>query len=311
MLVMTSDVTITEVGLRDGLQNQATYLPTELKMEVGKGLIKAGIKRLEATSFVSPRAVPQLADAEALIKALKQENKIVLEALVPNQRGGERAAEVDIWVAFISASEKHCYANSNCSISEAFERIRVLPNMASQVGAKVAAAIAVAFDCPFEGETPISQVIDLAKRFEDLGVSTLKLGDTIGSASPSRVVALLEALDSNVPRMEIVLHFHDTRGLGIANIMTGMQYGVNRFETSAGGIGGCPFAPGASGNVATEDLVHFLHLEGIRTGIDLERLIKVSSLLTKYLNTQSFAHLQNALPVGVLRDFDDAKKAIG
>ena len=216
-----------------------------------------------------------------------------MEALVPNQRGGERATDVDVWVTFISASEKHSLANSNCSISEAFERISVLPKMAAQVGAKVAAAIAVAFDCPFEGETPIGQVINLAKRFEDIGVSTLKLGDTIGSASPRRVTGLLEALNSKVPRMEIILHFHDTRGLGIAK------------------IGGCPFAPGASGNVATEDVVHFLNLEGVQTGINLERLIKVSSLLTNYLNTQSFAHLQNASPVGVLQDFDNALKAIG
>ena len=308
---MTSEVTITEVGLRDGLQNQTKHLSTDHKIKVGSGLIKAGIKRLEATSFVSPRAVPQLADAEALVKKLKQNNEIILEALVPNQRGGERATDVDIWVTFISASEKHSLANSNCSISEAFERISVLPKMAAQVGAKVAAAIAVAFDCPFEGETPIGQVINLAKRFEDIGVSTLKLGDTIGSASPRRVTGLLEALNSEVPRMEIVLHFHDTRGLGIANIMTGMQCGVTRFETSAGGIGGCPFAPGASGNVATEDVVHFLNLEGVQTGINLERLIKVSSLLTNYLNTQSFAHLQNASPVGVLQDFDNALKAIG
>ena len=308
---MSQAVTITEVGLRDGLQGWPNLVPVAQKIEIANSLIKAGVRRLEATSFVSPRAVPQLADAEALIAGIASTNELVIEALVPNQRGGERAAGVDVWVAFMSVSETHSRANSNSSVDEAFERIRPLPEMAAQAGALVTAALAVSFDCPFEGRTPVENVVALARRFQDIGVHSLKLGDTIGTASPGRVTRLVEALARAVPEMEIVLHFHNTRGLALANVMAGLGAGITRFESALGGLGGCPFAPGASGNVATEDLVHMMVQEGVATGIDLDKLIEVGRAFGDALNTELPAHLQKAQPVGVLHPFNDAYRAAG
>ncbi|MEM7268427.1 MAG: hydroxymethylglutaryl-CoA lyase [Pseudomonadota bacterium] len=308
---MSKTVTITEVGLRDGLQSLPDVLPVAEKIAFANRLVGAGVRRLEATSFVSPRAVPQLADAEDLIAGIERVDGLVLEALVPNQRGGERAAGVDVWVAFMSASELHSQANSNCAVDEAFERIRLLPTMAAEVGASVTAALAVSFDCPFAGATPVESVVALAKRFQDIGVTTLKLGDTIGTASPSRVAQLLEALDHAAPGMELVLHFHNTRGLGLANIMAGLTHGATRFESSLGGLGGCPFAPGATGNVATEDVAHLFALEGVATGIDLQALIEIGGDFADALNVELPAHLQKAAPVGTVRRFDDALRAVG
>ncbi|MEL6571632.1 MAG: hydroxymethylglutaryl-CoA lyase [Pseudomonadota bacterium] len=308
---MSQAVTITEVGLRDGLQSWPDIVPVEHKIEIANSLIKAGVRRLEATSFVSPRAVPQLADAEALIAGIERPDGMVIEALVPNRRGGERAVGVDIWVAFMSVSETHSRANSNCSVDEAFERIRPLPQMAAQAGASVTAALAVSFDCPFEGQTPVENVVTLARRFQDIGVRTLKLGDTIGTASPARVARLITALATAVTDMEIVLHFHNTRGLALANVMVGLATGVTRFESALGGLGGCPFAPGASGNVATEDVVHMMVQEGIATGIDLNALIEAGRLFGDILKTDLPAHLQRAEPVGVLHPFNDADRAAG
>ena len=308
---MSQAVTITEVGLRDGLQGWPNLVPVAQKIEIANSLIKAGVRRLEATSFVSPRAVPQLADAEALIAGIASTNELVIEALVPNQRGGERAAGVDVWVAFMSVSETHSRANSNSSVDEAFERIRPLPEMAAQAGALVTAALAVSFDCPFEGRTPVENVVALARRFQDIGVHSLKLGDTIGTASPGRVTRLVEALARAVPEMEIVLHFHNTRGLALANVMAGLGAGITRFESALGGLGGCPFAPGASGNVATEDLVHMMVQEGVATGIDLDKLIEVGRAFGDALNTELPAHLQKAQPVGVLHPYNDVYRAAG
>jgi hydroxymethylglutaryl-CoA lyase len=308
---VSAAVTITEVGLRDGLQSLSDVLPVEDKITFANRLISAGVRRLEATSFVSPRAVPQLADAEELVAGIDRVEGLVVEALVPNQRGGERAAGVDVWVAFMSVSETHSQANSNCSVDEAFARIRPLPVMAGEVGATVTAALAVSFDCPFAGATPVGDVVTLAKQFQDIGVTTLKLGDTIGTASPARVARLMEALAREAPTMEIVLHFHNTRGLGLANIMSGLACGATRFESSLGGLGGCPFAPGATGNVATEDVVHLLQLEGFDTGTDLAALIETGSDFATALGLDLPAHLQKAVPVGTVRPLDDTLRAIG
>jgi len=308
---MKGHVSITEVGLRDGLQSIVPVLPVADKIDFANRIVAAGVRRLEATSFVSPRAVPQLADAEALVSGITRVDGLIVEALVPNQRGGERAAGVDVWVAFMSASEAHSNANSNCSVDEAFDRIRPLPVMAAELGASVTAALAVSFDCPFEGPTPVATVVELAKRFEGIGVTTLKLGDTIGTASPGRVKSLLDALHQAVPNTEIVLHFHNTRGLGLANIMAGLERGITRYESALGGLGGCPFAPGATGNVATEDVLHMLHLEGWETGIDLQAMIALAADFGKTLGIALPAHLQRATPVGHRTNLANAVKATG
>lgn len=304
---------ITEVGLRDGLQNEPNFLATEKKSDIANRVIAAGVSRIEATSFVSPKAVPQLADAEDMIAGINRTDDLIIEALAPNKRGGLRAASanVDVWVAFLSASEKHSLANSNASIADAFERIVPMVQLAEDQNASITAAIAVAFDCPFEGATPVERVVKIAQNFFEIGVRTLKLGDTIGTASPSRVRALVSALTRELPEMELVLHFHNTRGLGLSNVLVGLECGVSRYEASLGGLGGCPFAPGASGNIATEDLVHLLHLEGVKTGIDLDALIAAGAVFSEHLGRKLPAHLQSARPVGVTYDFDSALCATG
>ncbi len=306
-------ITVTEVGLRDGLQNEAEFFPTDKKITLANRLINAGVRSLEATSFVSPKAVPQLADAEDLINGLDRTEGLVVEALAPNERGGSRAASVgvDVWVAFMSVSEKHSLANSNSSVDQAFDRIKPLPALAARSGAVVSGALAVAFDCPFEGATPIRRVVDIATQFQEIGVSTLKLGDTIGTASPTRVKQLVSALTAELPDLELGLHFHNTRGLGLANVLAGIESGVSRFESSLGGIGGCPFAPGASGNIATEDLVHLLELEGMQTGIDLNAIIAAGQELADVLQRKLPAHLQNAKPAGTLYRLEDTVRATG
>lgn len=306
-------ISITEVGLRDGLQNEAEFFPTAHKTALANLLIASGVRHLEVSSFVSPRAVPQLADAEELIEQLEKPDDLVLRALVPNERGAERAAHtgVDVWVTFMSASEKHSLANSNVSMDAAFERIKPLPAMAAQCNAKVCASLAVAFDCPFEGPTPVNQVVEVAKRFTAIGVNSLVLGDTIGTASPNRVITLVQSLQKHLPQLEITLHFHNTRGLALANVMAGIGCGIDRYESSVGGIGGCPFAPGATGNVATEDLVHLLIQQSIDSGIDLPLLIEAGQYLSAKLNRQLPAHLQHAAPVGEIYEFENFVRATG
>ena len=306
-------VSITEVGLRDGLQAESAPFSTEQKVELANKLLAAGVRRLEAASFVSPKAVPRMADAEAVVKGIDRPDGLTLEALVPNVRGGERAAAVnlDVWVPFISASETHSLANANSGVEEAFARIRPLPEMAAQAGATTSAVIVTAFDCPFEGQTSVEQVIRIAKWFEGIGVTTLKLGDTIGTASPTRVKKLVSELQRQVPSMELVLHFHNTRGLGLVNVLAGIESGVTRFEASIGGIGGCPFAPGATGNVSTEDVVHMLHLENMETGIDLNKLIEAGRYVADVFDRPLPSHVLNAGPVGTLHHFDKGQRAIG
>jgi len=306
-------IEITEVGLRDGLQNEKTFFPTADKIDIGNRLVAAGLHRLEATSFVSPKAVPQLADAEAVIGGIKPADGLVLEALVPNERGAKRAmaANVKVWVAFASATESHSLANSNASIETALERIKPLGELAKSAGAELYGSVAVAFDCPFEGQVGTAQVLRLAEAYHAMGIRVLKLGDTIGSASPRRVKELVSSLQAELPDMQLILHFHDTRGMGLANVMSGLEAGANRFESALGGLGGCPFAPGALGNISTEDLVHLLHLEGLSTGIDLPALIGVGKLLESRLGRPLPARLLRSEPVGTLYDLNASARASG
>lgn len=308
-----AQIEITEVGIRDGLQSEPEFIDTGKKIELANRIVNAGVRRIEATSFVSPKAVPQMADAEAMLAGIHRVDGLTLEALVPNVRGGERAAtaDLDVWVTFMSVSEKHSEANSNASVADAFARIKPLPGLAQEVGATVSASISVAFDCPFEGQTKPEKVIEVAKWFEGIGVKTIKLGDTIGSASPGRVKQIVEAMSVALPDVEIVLHFHNTRGLALANVIAGIEAGVTRFESSIGGVGGCPFAPGATGNVASEDLVHLLELEGHDTGIDINALIECGQYLSTVLDRGLPAHMQRAKPVGVLHEFSETSRAVG
>ena len=269
---------ITEVGPRDGFQAERGFIPTAQKIEFIDRSIDAGVPRIEATSFVSPRAVPQLADAEEVLRGVHRGRGAVLAALVPNKRGALRAAEagVDEMVVFLSATESHNRKNVNRSIEESLAGFEEVARVAEEAGTPVRGAISTAFGCPFEGDVPAVRVAGIARRFQALGFAGASLGDTTGMATPPLVAAAVRAVRAAAPELGLGLHFHNTRGIGLANVMAGLGLGVDKYESSFGGIGGCPFAPKATGNVCTEDLVYLLEEMGIDTGVDLRGLAGVA-----------------------------------
>lgn len=271
-------VDVVDVGPRDGLQSEGAWISTEQKIELVNGLIEAGLRHLEVTSFVSPRAVPQMKDAAEVLAGIDRGKGAVLTALVPNAKGAERAVEagVDAMVVFMSASESHNLKNVNRTREASLEGFRDICRIAEPAGIQVFGAIATAFGCPFQGDVAVKDVVDVARAYRDMGITKISLGDTTGMATPPIVRERCQALKRDVPESDVALHFHNTRGVGLACVYTGLLEGITRFEASIGGLGGCPFAPKATGNICTEDLVYMLHESGVETGIDLERLIAVS-----------------------------------
>ncbi len=271
-------IDITEVGTRDGFQSEPKLIPPATKAEVIDALIAAGVRAVEATSFVSPRAVPQLADAHDVLARLTRRADAHIAALVPNARGAERAlgAGVDEMVCFVSASEAHNEKNLNASIAQSLANVAEIAGIAKGNPVAVRGAVACAFGCPFEGEVPVEAVLRIVEAYAKLDVTLLSLGDTTGMATPPTVALAVAAIRERFPAMRIALHFHNTRGAGLANVMVGLDLGIRQFEASIAGLGGCPFAPGATGNICTEDLVYLLEESGFDTGIDLVALIAVA-----------------------------------
>ena len=269
-------VTIVEVGPRDGFQMEA-FIATKDKIEVVNALIAAGIKRIEATSFISARAIAQMRDAAEVVKGIVRAKDVFVEALVPTPKGAEGAlkAGIDGMRIFLSASESHNRKNVNRSIQESLAGFREIMRIAGGKTA-VAADIATAFGCPFEGNIPAETVLRIADRIMELGIRSITLGDTTGMATPPIVRETCGLLRKHHPELELGLHFHNTRGIGLVNVYEALHLGLTRFEASIGGLGGCPFAPGASGNVCTEDMVYMFHELGIRTGVNLPELLRVS-----------------------------------
>ena len=304
---MTSDravaagghITVCDVGPRDGFQIERDFIPTERKIAIINGLIAAGLRELQVTSFVSPRAVPQLADAAEVMAGIDRSRGARLTALVPNARGAERAAEagIDVMEVFCSASETHNRKNVNKPIMESLRAFRPVAEIAAGSGIAVSGGIATAFGCPFEGEVPPAQLVRIARAYRDeLGIQQVGLGDTTGMATPKTVRAALAALRDALPEMKIGLHFHNTRGVGLANVMVGLSEGVTHYDASVGGLGGCPFAAGATGNICTEDLVYLLQESGYETGIDLEGLIEVAQLTQRVIGRELPGQVMKAGP---------------
>ena len=271
-------VTICEVGTRDGFQIEPDFIPTEQKIEVVNLLSAAGVPRIEVTSFVHPKVVPQLADAEQVMARIARRPGTRYAALVPNDKGAVRAVDagVDAIHTVLSASESHNLANVNMTIAESIAKLRAVMQVAERGKVSVACGISTSFGCPFEGDVPLAQLESVVRRLTDMGARAIGLADTTGMANPRQVSQALEHLVPKFPGIEWTLHTHDTRAMAIPNILAAMEYGVTNLDSSIGGLGGCPFAPGASGNVCSEDLVHCLAAMGIETGIDLDRLIAVS-----------------------------------
>jgi isopropylmalate/homocitrate/citramalate synthase len=268
-------VTLCEVGPRDGLQNEAQTVAPADKVRFIELLADAGFTEIEATSFVSPAAVPQLADADAVFPALRQRPGLRYIALVPNERGLERAlaAGVRDIAVFTAASDAFAQRNIRMTIDESLARFAVVIARAHAAGMRVRASISTAFGCPFAGIVPPADVVRVALALLAAGADALSVADTIGVATPNGVVAVVNALlAAGIPLERLSLHFHDTRGTALANIVAGLQLGVAEYDASAGGLGGCPFAPGATGNVATESVLYLLAGMGIETGVDVERV---------------------------------------
>jgi hydroxymethylglutaryl-CoA lyase len=278
----TPQVRIVEVGPRDGLQNEAAHIPTDAKVRYIDLLSAAGYAWIEATSFVHPRAVPQLADADDVFRAIQRRPGVRYVALVPNPRGLDRAlaAGVQDIALFVAATESFSRANINRNIEQSLDDARAVVEGAAPHGVRVRAYISVAFGCPYEGRVTVEAVRSVAQRLFALGVEEVVLGDTIGVATPGDVGTLLDDLLRLQPAERWGLHFHDTRGMALANVLPSLERGITHFDSSAGGLGGCPFAgPGAAGNVATEDLVYLLDGLGIAHGIDLERVLEASRFI--------------------------------
>ena len=306
-------VLVTEVGTRDGFQSEKEFIPTATKAELINALIDAGVTSFEATSFVSPRAVPQLADAAQLMSMLQRRPGVRLTGLVPNARGAERAAAagVDMMACFISASETHCQANLNKSIDAAIADFNEFTPIAKKFGIAVRGAIATAFGCPFEGDVSIANILKIADAYMAGGVRHISLGDTTGMATPPVVTAVVEAIRARHPGALVALHFHNTRGIGLANVMNGLELGIREYESSFGGLGGCPFAPGATGNICTEDLVYLLHECGYETGIDLEKLAAVARQVQAVMQRQLPGQFMRSGPRLKLSSLESMQRAVG
>ena len=272
-------VRILEVGPRDGLQNQPSVIPVQLKAEWIGQLARCGFTEIEATSFVHPRWVPQLADASQLMHILRSApGPTTYSVLVPNLHGLEDAlkAGVDHIALFTAASETFNRHNVNCSIAESLRRFEKIFQRLEEQSVEVRAYISTCFGCPYEGEVGPERVAEIARTLHEMGAAVIAVSDTTGIASPPQVCEVVETMATDIPLSEIALHFHDTHGLALTNVLVGLTLGVTQYDASAGGLGGCPYAPGAAGNLATEDLVYLLHSLGIQTGIDLDALIETS-----------------------------------
>lgn len=301
-----SSVSIYEVGPRDGLQNEKQILPTDRKVELIEGLIDSGLRRVEITSFVNPRWIPAMADHMELASRIKPREGVRLSALVPNMRGldGATRAGMKEVAVFMAASQTHNHKNINKSTEDALRTYRGVVSEALARGMKVRGYISCVYGCPYEGTVPLSNVLEVSHAMLEMGVYEISLGDTIGVGTPRQVEYIFRGLmRSGIQLPQVAVHFHDTRGTALANITVALQFGIATIDSAVGGLGGCPYAPGASGNVSTEDVVYMLHGMGVQTGVDLDKLVAISARLggqlarelpSKYLK----AHLGHCARLG-------------
>ena len=294
MIRLPATVRIRDVGPSDGLQNEAP-VPTEAKIRLIDALSQTGLRRIEVVSFVHPRAIPQMADADRVWAGITRAPGVRYSALVPNLRGAHRAlragfTEVEV---VVSASDTHNRKNVNRTTAESLDDIAVIIDELHQGGATAEVIIATSFGCPYEGDVDPARVAQIVDRVIADGADRVSLGDTTGMATPRRVREVVSAIRERHPGLSLLLHFHNTRGTALANVLTALELGVIDFDASVGGLGGCPYAPGASGNVATEEVVHMLHDMGIKTGVDLDALLEVAAMAEEIVGRQ--------LPSGVLR----------
>lgn len=275
---LPESVEIHEVGPRDGLQNEKEFVPTEKKVAIVDALSRTGVESIQVTSVVHPKAVPQLADAGEVMAKIERREGVRYTVLVPNLRGAERAVpmEADEWELMLSVTDSHSRANANRSTEEALRGMEPVVVLARENGVEVAGGMATALGCPFEGKVPFERVAYVVEAYHAMGVRRVGVADTVGVADPKLVYETMSGLAERFPDVRFGLHLHNTRGMALANVLAAMQAGVRDFDSSVGGTGGCPFAPGATGNVSTEDLVHVLELMGVKTNVNLDATLDVA-----------------------------------
>ena len=294
---LPTHVTLVDVGPRDGLQNEAQAVAAADKIELVHRLQAAGVREIEVTSFVSPKWVPQMADNAEVMAGIRRPAGVRHSVLTPNMKGfeGALAAGADEVVIFAAASEAFSQRNINCSIAESIERFRPVAEAARAHGMKVRAAVSCALGCPYQGEVAIGAVDDVVQRLLDIGSDHIGIADTIGVGTAQRVQRVMEAALKRVPLAELSGHFHDTYGQALTNIYACLELGIHTFDASVAGLGGCPYAKGATGNVATEDVVYLLHGLGIATGIDLDKLVDAAAFISGALGRKPVSRVANAL----------------
>jgi hydroxymethylglutaryl-CoA lyase len=294
---MSDQVQIIEMGPRDGLQNEKTPVSVEARIAFVEALVAAGLHTVEVGAFVSPKAIPQMAGSDAVLRGVSHVRGAEFHVLVPNEKGYEaaRAAGARVVSVFAAASEGFSRANINCSIAESIERFKPVLARAKADGVKVRGYVSCVLGCPFDGEIKPKAVADLARTLWDLGCYEISLGDTIGVGTPTRAKEMLRAVSANIPVANLAMHFHDTYGQALANLYAGMEEGVRVIDSAAGGLGGCPYAPGATGNVATEDVVYMLEGMGIRTGVDMDKLLAATNEISRLLGRPPVSRVAMAL----------------
>src|SRR6185312_4195946 len=294
---MNDPVRIIEMGPRDGLQNEKSPISVADRVVFVERLVDAGLKTVEVGAFVSPKAIPQMVGSDQVLRGVGHLTGAEFHVLVPNEKGYEaaRAAGARVVSVFAAASEGFSRANINCSIAESIERFKPVLARAKADGVKVRGYVSCVLGCPFDGEIKPKAVADVASTLWDLGCYEISLGDTIGVGTPTKAKAMLRAVGDHVPMEKLAMHFHDTYGQALANLYAGMEEGVSVIDSAAGGLGGCPFAPGATGNVATEDVVYMLEGMGVRTGVDMQKLLAATNEITALIGRTPVSRVASAL----------------
>ena len=307
------NVQIVEVGPRDGFQSLKEVIPTDEKVNIINSLMQCGFKQIEVTSFVHPRAIPQLSDADEVLKKIDRPSDVKLRALVPNLKGLDRAiaAEVDKVKLMLSASDSHSISNANSTTAEALEKFNPLVERAANSNIKLSGSISVAFGCPYEGDVPIERHMMICKKYDEMGIDEVSLADTTGMANPVKIKKIVRELKRAFPHFKFSLHLHNTRGMAFANAVSGLEEGIRDFDSSTAGVGGCPYAPDASGNIATEDLIHGFEEMGIKTGVDIDKVLEVARSLQQRLPGYVESFLLKAGKVSDLHIALDRQEKLG
>lgn len=297
IMALPTNVRLIDVGPRDGLQNEKEAVPTAVKLELIHRLRAAGIRTIEATAFVSPKWVPQMADSSAVMAAIVNHDDVTYMALTPNLQGFEAALAAGCRnvAVFAAASETFSQKNTNCSIAESFDRFSPVMDAATKAGIRVRGYVSCVVGCPYEGDIRPTAAADIARRLFEMGCYEVSMGDTIGVGTPGRTCAMFEAAAKYIPVNKLAGHFHDSYGMAIANIYASLEMGISAFDSSVAGLGGCPYAPGASGNVATEDVVYLLRGLGIECGVDLDALVDTALWISTYLGRPPASKVARAM----------------